>query len=109
MNVAVVSQNINTKHHSLILVQAVVDGGQLLMFVNTTDEMSMFKTNSVKTLYAPFFVADDNGYNSGNLLIGLLSRFFDIFFVSRLYLDVVLFCSGYGTAGWCVVAVESIV
>lgn len=71
MNVAIVGVNVDPKQYALTLVQAVVDGGQLRMFARTADEVSLLTTSSVKTLYAPFFTADDAGYNSGNLLIGL--------------------------------------
>ena len=80
MNVAIAGVNVDPKQYALTLVQAIVDGGQLRMFARTADEMSLLAASSIKTLYSPFFAADDAGYNSGNLLIGLLSVWLCPFF-----------------------------
>ncbi len=73
MNVAIVGVNVDPKQYVLTLVQAIVDGGRLQMFARTAGEMSLLAASSIETLYSPFYAADDAGYNSGNLLIGLLT------------------------------------
>ena len=65
------ASNLDPKFYLLALVRAVVDGGSLPSFAVTPAEIGFFVTNNVTTLAAPTFVVPDDGYNSGNLLLGL--------------------------------------
>jgi hypothetical protein len=38
----------------------------------SADEKLFFANNNVSTVYSPLLVAEDSGYNSGNLLLGLM-------------------------------------
>jgi hypothetical protein len=75
-HVKAVSSDLDPKYYMLTLVQAVIDGGHLSTFAQSADEMALFATNNVTTLMPPLFVIGDEGYNSGNWLIGLWSVFY---------------------------------
>ena len=72
--------NLDPKFYLLALVRAVVDGGSLTTFAATSEEISFFATNNVTTVAAPTFVTPDDGYNAGNLLLGLC-------FASKIYYE----------------------
>jgi hypothetical protein len=78
-HVKTASSDLDPKYYMLALVRAVVDSGRLPTFAQNADEMALFATNNVTTLVAPTFVIGDDGYNSGNLLIGKFGCIFDEF------------------------------
>jgi hypothetical protein len=69
-HVKTVSSDLDPKYYMLAIVRAVIDAGRLPTFAVNADEMALFATNNVTTLVAPTFVIGNDGYNSGNLLIG---------------------------------------
>jgi len=70
--VTMIAVNVGPTDYLLSITKAAVDGGMLPKYTITSDEASYFAHNVVKTLSTPIWTADDAGYNSGNLLIGLL-------------------------------------
>jgi hypothetical protein len=72
MNVKTVSSGVDANAYLLDPVRSVVDGHRLALFAVSADEKLFFANNNVSTVYAPLLVAEDSGYNSGNLLLGLL-------------------------------------
>ena len=72
MNVKTVSSGVDANAYLLGPVRSVVDEQRLALFAVSADETLFFASNNVSTVYAPLLVPEDSGYNSGNLLIGLL-------------------------------------
>jgi hypothetical protein len=70
-NIKTVTEEVDPKYYMLAMVRAVVDGGRLREFAKTIEEQALFAENSIVTLTPPVFVIPENGYNSGNLLLGL--------------------------------------
>ena len=66
-----VGVNVGPTDYLLAVTRAAVDSGKLLTFVNSSTEQAYFASNKVLTLFTPIWTADDAGYNSGNLLIGM--------------------------------------
>ena len=73
MNVKTVSAGVDANAYLLGPVRSVVDEHRLALFAVSADEAQFFVNNNVSTLYSPLLVPEDSGYNSGNLLIGLLN------------------------------------
>ncbi len=69
-HVKAVSSDLDPKYYMLALVRAVVDAGRLPTFAVNAAEMALFASNNVTTLVPPMFVVGEDGYNSGNWLIG---------------------------------------
>ena len=71
-HVKTVIPNVDPVLYFLGSVQNVVDGGRLPQYAVGESEMSFFNRFRISTLSTPVFVADENGYNSGNELLGSL-------------------------------------
>lgn len=72
MNVKSDTTVVPTTFYLLALVQAVVDGGRLPSFAMTTAEKYFFKMCNVTTAFAPVFLDETGGYNSGNTLLCMM-------------------------------------
>ena len=75
MNVLIVMANVYPTLYVVGPVQAVVDGIMLSHYAVTANEKSFLNANNCSTLYQSQLLADDAGFNSGNLLIGLCIAF----------------------------------
>ena len=53
-------------------VLAAVTAGLLPGYATTNEAVQMFRVVNIASLAPPVFVADSNGYNSGNILLGLV-------------------------------------
>ena len=71
-HVKALTSDLDPKYYMLALVRAVVDGGRLPTYARTAEEMALFATSNVSVLFPPESSVADQGYNSGNLLIGKL-------------------------------------
>ena len=71
LHVIIVALNVGPTDYLLSVTKTAVDSGGLLRFANSSAEQAYFASNTVLTLFTPIWTADDAGYNSGNLLIGL--------------------------------------
>lgn len=72
MNVKTISAGVDANAYLLDPVHSVVDGHRLALFAVSADEKLFFANNNVSTVYSPLLVPEDSGYNSGNLLLGLM-------------------------------------
>jgi hypothetical protein len=71
MNVAVFAPDQDSNAYILGPVRAIVDGGKLALYTLTADEAAFIAANQVRTVYEPLLSPGQDGYNSGNELIGL--------------------------------------
>jgi hypothetical protein len=63
---------LDPRDYNLVPVRAVVESGRLREFARTPQEKAFFANNIISSLYAPDYAVPQEGYNSGNLLIGKL-------------------------------------
>ena len=75
MNIAVFAPDQDSNAYILGPVRAIVDGGKLSMYTSNADEAAFIAANKVRTVYEPLLSPGQDGYNSGNELIGLCSNF----------------------------------
>jgi len=72
MNVQVSVLDIDANLIVVSAARAIVDGHQLPLFAVGAGEKGMIASNNFSTVYNPFLTSQHIGYNSGNLLLGLL-------------------------------------
>jgi hypothetical protein len=71
MNVVVSAPEQDSNAYIIAPVRAIVDDGKLSLYTSNADEVAFIAANQVRTVYEPLLSPSQDGYNSGNELIGL--------------------------------------
>lgn len=72
MNIYVAFSNVNVNAYLIAELRPIIDSGHLVQFVQHASDARVFAENNITTLLNPLYTVEDFGYNSGNLLTGLV-------------------------------------
>ena len=87
MNVAVFAPDQDANAYILGPVRAIIDGGKLALYTLNADEAAFIAANQVRTVYEPLLSPGQDGYNSGNELIGLCPDFLSVLPLYQSFLN----------------------
>ena len=70
-----VATQIRPDARSLLAIKDAITNKTIKAYANTTDQLALLSSTNVTHASEHFLIADDDGYNSGNSLLGLHCQF----------------------------------